>query len=760
MTSANQEAPARPARTGGLADRYARAIVRARWAVVIAWLLLAAGTVLYTPPSTEAGLSGLVSPDSPPVQTEIQSFERFGFPLLSRVAVVQRDPSGLSPLVQAAAVARAAATTQQRYDDLGPILGAIPVTNTGGLFPGARESGTTIITLLFMPPTVGLNTQYAAAQRFVAHHFGPQDHVVGVTGTIPARVAQGKVVKRWIETVELATLGAVLLVVAFAFRSVVAPLVALATAGIAAQVMLDLVGTLGWLLNVPVPTEVGPLLVALLLGVVTDYVVFYLFALRRQLAAGHDRPMAVRRATRNTTSIVAVAGLTVAAGTGVLLVAKSQLFHAFGPGMALAVLVGLAVAVTLVPALLAILGRYAFWPSHPDQPLGARASTVSARRDRRTRWLVRRKPAAVVLTLGVLGLCLAALPVRGLSLGLSFVPSLPAEDQVRQAAAAARDGFADGIVSPTVLLVQGEHITSKRTELSKLQHLLAGRPGVAGVVGPADQPIPDALGLVLSRDGSAARYLLVLDKQPLGGSGIDVISALQDDLPGLLAEAGLPGARTGLAGDTVLAAGIVRQTTADLRRIVVATLAVNLLMLVLFLRALPAPACLLALNLLALGATLGIATFLFDTVLGHDGLTFYVPFAVAVLLVALGSDYNIFTVGRVWREARERPMREALIVAMPGSARAVGTAAVVLATSFGLLALVPLRPFAEIAFTMSIGVLLDALLVRSLLMPALLALLGDTSGWPSRRLRRATVPAGRHDASEPGDLAGTASPAT
>jgi putative drug exporter of the RND superfamily len=85
----------------------------------------------------------------------LRSVKRFGFPLLSRVAVVQREPDGLSALIQAESVARAAAVTQGQYDDAGPILGAIPVPNTFGAFPGARERGTTMITLLFMPPWVG-----------------------------------------------------------------------------------------------------------------------------------------------------------------------------------------------------------------------------------------------------------------------------------------------------------------------------------------------------------------------------------------------------------------------------------------------------------------------------------------------------------------------------------------------------------------------------------------------------------------------------
>ncbi|WP_328474431.1 MMPL family transporter [Actinoplanes sp. NBC_00393] len=722
-------------RSRGPAAAYARVVVRCRWLIVGVWLLLAVVAAGFQPPNRGSGVEGLISVENPAIQTELASFARFKFPLLSRVAVVQHDPDGLTPLTQAEAVARAAAVTQGQYADAGPILGAIPLTNTAGLFPGSRERDTTILTLLFMPPDVGLGTQIAAAHRFVDNHFGPEDHVVGVTGTLPAQVEQGRVVSRSVHTAEIATLAAVLLIVAVAFRSAVAPFVALVTAGTAALILLDVAGVLGWMLHVAVPPEVAPLLIALLLGVVTDYVVFYLFAMRRALADGLDRRGAAVRATEDTTTIVTVAGLTVAAGTGVLLVARFPLFHAFGPGMALAVLVGLVAATTLVPALMAILGPYLFWPGGHRPRLSTMERAALARRDRRTRWLVRPRNAAVVLCVGTVLLALAAVPARNLSLGLSFVGSLPADSEIRQAANAARDGFAEGIVSPTVVLVEGPGVTRERDALARLQTMLAARSEVAGVVGPADQPLPDELGLVLSRDGAAARFLVILDTSPLGASGISAVSALQQDLPGLLARAGLSGASAGVGGDSAVAADVVARTTADLKRIIVATLVVNLLMLILFLRALLAPVLLLALNLLGLAATLGLSTWLFVDLLGDDELTFYVPFAAAVLLVALGSDYNIFTVGRVWDEARRQPMRQALIIATPASSRAVTTAAVILAVSFGLLFLIPLQPFQELAFTMAVGVLVDAVLIRSLLMPALLALLGPLSGWPSKRLR-------------------------
>ena len=725
---------------GRVASAYGRLITRLRWVVVFGWLTIA-GACLALPTDGgggSGGVEGFIPADAPAVQAEIREVRKFGFPLLARVAVVQRNPDGLTPLTQAEAVARAAAVIQRQYDDTGPILGAIPIPNTLGAFPGSRESDTTVITLLFMPPNVGVAQQVGAAREFVANHYGPEDSVIGVTGTVPALAEQGRVLNRSLLTVESATLAAIVLIVAFAFRSVLAPLLALATAGIAILTTLTIAQVIAARAGVPIPDELRPLLVALLLGVVTDYVIFYLFGLRREIAAGVSGLAAAERATARFTPIVTAAGITVACGTGALLVARSALFQAFGPAMAIAVLVGLAVAVTLVPALLAILGKALLWPGRSGAPGAGRANR---RIDERSTWWVRQlvRPAtAVIVLVGCLAvLVFAALPVRHLNLGLSVISSLPADNQVRQAAVAARAGFADGIISPTVLFLEAPDISQHREALAQLGRLLEQRPGVAGVLGPGDQPIPDDLGLVLSRDGNAARFLIVLDDQPLGATAIDTVAGLQAELPGFLHRTGLTGVTASFVGDTAIAEGVVSRTTDDLRRIAITALLANLVVLVLFLRALVAPLYLLAINVLALGATMGLTTWLFQDVLDHDGLTFYVPFAAAVLLLALGSDYTIFSVGHVWQEARRRPLPEALVVAVPQSARAITAAGVTLAVSFGLLALIPLGAFRQVAFAMAAGIALDATVVRSLLMPALLTLVGPLSGWPGRRLRRA-----------------------
>ncbi|MEU7825695.1 MMPL family transporter [Catellatospora sp. NPDC049133] len=748
----------RPSR---LLEYYAISVVWLRWVVVALWIAAVAASVLYLPAIGHGGsdLGQLVATDNAAVRSEVRSFEKFGFPLLSRVSVVQRNPDGLPLAVQAEAVARARAVTQGEYPDAAPILGAVPVTNTLQLMPGSQENGTTVITMLFTAPDVSFAGQLAAAEKFVAAHYDADDAVVGITGSVPARVEQGDLVLSTLPWLEAVTVAAVFIIVAIAFRSLIAPLLALGVAGVAILLTLHVGGALADRLGVPVPQETQPLLVALLLGVVTDYVVFYLAAARTQLAAGAHRLEAAETATARFTPIIATAGATAAAGTGALVVAGSAAFRAFGPGMALAVLIGMLVSVTLVPALLAILGRAVLWsprrgraaaPSTPEPEVGS---------GRWSRLLTRPWVAAPVLLLCVAGLVTAALPVRDLALGVSFVEALPADHPTRQAAAQAQQGFAEGILSPTEVLLEGQGVGSRTKELAGLQDALREVPGVAAVLGPADDAIPQDLHVFRTADGTAARFLVVLADEPLGARAVQTLSRLQQDLPGLVRAAGLTDVRTSLGGDTAIAQLIVDQTKQDLGRIALAALAANLLFLVLFLRALVAPIGLLACSVLAIGATLGLTTWLFQDVLHADGLTFYVPFAAAVLLVALGSDYNIFGIGPAWKEARGRPLREALAITLPQSAHAIRIAAFTLAVSFGLLAMVPLRPFRELAFALAIGILIDAFIVRSILAPALLTVLGSASEWPGRRLfGRLSQPHGRPSEPVPGDAPATTEP--
>jgi RND superfamily putative drug exporter len=397
------------------------------------------------------------------------------------------------------------------------------------------------------------------------------------------------------------------------------------------------------------------------------------------------------------------------------------------------VLISLLAAITLAPALMAIFGRLLFWPRLSR--LAERAASTEARAEfwRTFTRLGVTRPVAFVMTIACV--VLLAIACRGLleiNLGVTSIRGLPAEAEERRAAVAASEGFAPGILSPLVVLIERDRDLPPQG-LERLGNALEQQPGIATAIGPGDEGAELVPGLVTSEKATASRYLVVLEEEPHGGEAIDDLEQLRERMPELLEDAGLSDVRVGFAGDTAFAAETVRTIVQDLGRIAVAALLANFLLLAVFLRALVAPLYLLLASGFALAASLGLTTLVFQEVLGYGELTYYVPFAVAVLLLSLGSDYNIFVVGRIWREAARRPLRDAVAVAAPRASGAISVAAIALACTFAALAIIPLRTFREFAFAMSVGVLLDAFLVRSVLVPALVSVFGEMSWWPARR---------------------------
>jgi RND superfamily putative drug exporter len=258
------------------------------------------------------------------------------------------------------------------------------------------------------------------------------------------------------------------------------------------------------------------------------------------------------------------------------------------------------------------------------------------------------------------------------------------------------------------------------------------------VLGPANRPAGVKLrrvGLALAPKGDAARYLLVLDSPATEAPALDTLRRVEHDTPRLLAQVGLGGAQFGYAGESALGVETVDAVDASLWRIALGAGLVNLVFLAVFLRALLAPLYLLVASALGLAATFGLTLFFFHDLLGYGGLPYYLPVAIGVLLVSLGSDYNLFVVGRIWQEAERQPLRDAIAYAAPRAGRAITVAGLALALSFVLLALVPIEPFAVLGFSMAVGILLDALLVRTVLVPALIALVGRAGWWPRRIAR-------------------------
>lgn len=733
MTTSAGSAPA-PKRSAS--RLVAGIIVALRWPIVIAWIAGAAYATVALPTISQAqvgALGDLVPNGSKAIRAEQRSHDLFGFPVLSRDIVVQRDPHGLSPAAQLRVVKRAAALDLGLYPGLTGIPGALALTNTLGKPPFSREHSTAALTFLFFPPSIGPRGRAGLSRRLIVRHMSrPSDHTIGVTGTLPARASQSKIISDRLPLVELITGLLVILLVGLHFRAVAAPLVNALAVAVAYLTAIRVLAVIGKAVGVSIPSEVGPVIVVLLFGVLTDYSIFFLSRFRERLEDVASASVAAIETIAELLPIVLAAGLTVALASASLVVARLGFFQAFGPGMALSVLVALAVALTFVPAVLAIVGRRLFWPHRSKTT--ERRKAAEHRRPLPLR-LVSRAPALTALVC-LVALLAAASGLLRAELGNPVIRGLPKDSEAKRAYVSAANGFTPGILAPTVIVVEGHDIVHRRAALAALQRRLSAERGVAQVLGPADQRVHVVLGGALSRTGDAARYALVLTTDPLGSFAMGRLAAIRAHMPAALRASGLGGAHFSIGGDTALSEELVSGTVSDLARVAPAAMLAVLLVLMVFLRALVAPLYLLASSALAVGAGLGLATYVFQDLLGYGQLSYFVPFAAAVLLVALGSDYNVFLVGRVWREARSVPLREAVLSGASDAARPIAVAGVVLASSFALLAIVPIRSFTELAFTMAIGLLVDAFLVRTLLVPSLILLAGRASGWPGRRLRR------------------------
>jgi RND superfamily putative drug exporter len=734
-----------------MTSRFGRIVVALRWPIALAWIAAAALTTALLPSIEESqtgALGDLVPNDAAAIDAELRSAELFGFPLLSRTIVVQRNPDGLSAAAQLGTVNRAVSLNQNTLPGLDRVGGAIPVLNTVSVPPFTRERGTTSVTYLFFEPNVGAGERIALAERVArrAQAVEPQAFT-GVTGALPAREAQSELISDKLPLVELCTVLLVLIAVGVHYRAVLAPLLTLLAIAVTYLITVRAVAWVGQRAGVAVPSEVQPVIVVLLFGILTDYAIFFLSRFRLRLSEGAASRAAAERAAGELVSTIVAAGLTVAAASAALIVAELGFFQTFGPGVALAVLFALAVAVTLIPALLAIVGDATFWPSRPGREIPAERGaeetpTELTGRPVRSRALraASRHPALTAIACATI-LLGAASGITRIDVGQTLIRGLPRSGETHQAYIQAAQGFTPGVLSPTTILVEAPGVVERRAALRRLQREIDRLPGVALVVGPAEQRLETELGAVFSRSANAVRYLVVFRADPLGAGGISRLRALRSRLPELTAAAGLEDVRTSIAGDTALAEETVRLTGDDLGRVApVAALAI-FVVLVVFLRALVAPLYLVGSSVLALAASLGLTVYVFQDLLGYGELTYYVPFVAAVLLAALGSDYNVFLTGRIWQEARRRPLREAVAVGGARAASAITVAGIVLALSFALLALVPVRPFRELAFFMSIGLLIDAFLVRTLLVPSLIALVGPASGWPGGRLRHRPAPA-------------------
>jgi RND superfamily putative drug exporter len=520
-------------------------------------------------------------------------------------------------------------------------------------------------------------------------------------------------------TLLFATVGLVLLLLVLVYRAPVLallPLVAVGAAYLVAVGIAYLLIDAGWIV---VNSEGTMLLLVLVFGAGTDYSLLLVHRYREELARGTPAAEALPAAVRESRSALFASGGTVIAAMLVLLVANLESTHWLGPILALGIAVMLAAAFTLLPALLAILGERAFWPAN-RRATGIRGVPGGASPNRdggdppdpspsiwnRVADLVRRRSGAIIAcVLALLAvLCLGNLTNHD-TLGFGQGVTKPTDSS--EGNEALERHFPPGLGSPLTAVVAADAVPAVVRGMERLGSVQLALPA----------PIPG--------DAEKAIVALVLRGNPYGSDAAEAVKQIRGRLHALA-----PG---GLLGGIPAENLDVEQTNArDTKLIVPLVLLVVGMILIAVLRALVAPAYLIATVVASFAATLGLATFAFTTVFQAGGLAFNLELMAFIFLVALGVDYNIFLMTRAREEAVSRGTREGTLAALVNTGGVVTGAGLILAGTFATLTLLPLEELVQIGATVAFGVLLDTFLVRALLIPAITYRLGDRVWWPSR----------------------------
>ncbi len=720
----------------------ARGIVWLRFPIVAAWIAAVVLATMHLPSAFEsenADAGSLLPHSSQAIEVEEQALKTFGLPLLSRTMVVAHRPQGFDAREIGAAGRFIAATDGKEG---AKAIRAVPLVDTPGLL-ASKKTGTTLVVYLYLQPSLSESEQQDVAEEFAAglgNATGAEE--VKVTGALPGTRAETSVANSHILWVEVATVILVVGILAFYFGSLGVPLLALAIVGLAYLGVDRALGWVGAQAGLTFTSEVEPVIVGLLFGVLTDYLVFFVSGYRQRLRAGAESLEAVTAVTAELLPVILTAALMIAGATLTLLISGVHLLASFGPAMAIAVGVAALVALTLVPAALAIFGRALLWPRGVGNVETSEGENAGERRGVRGRLLAGAVRFPVLTSVFCIALLLvAASGLVRLELGNPVMRGLPPTNEVRQGYDIAAAGLGPGVLGPTMVVVEGEGVGAETGRLAALETAISEREGVNGVLGPAAEPVAGEPGLMVASGGGAARYIVVLDGDPDGAGASADLTGLEGELPTLARQAGLGQVTVGVTGDTTIATELTESTWTALERVAPAAIAVLLLLLWVLLRNRSAPLYLVGVSLLVVAAALGITVYVFQDLLGYGELAFIVPVSSSILLLALGADYNVFLISRIWREAEHRPLEEAIRVAGTSAGRAITVAGVILALSFAAVMLIPIQSFREIGFALAVGLLLDTLIARTLLIPALVAAFG----------RRADAPRSSADLPKAGD---------
>jgi putative drug exporter of the RND superfamily len=748
-----------------------RLSVRFRWAIVAIWVAGAFAAMALLPSLSSVTQSDNTSflPASAPSEQAAQLASPLQGASLTEVTVVAAATGRPLTGADQAAIARLPGALS-RADR---VAGLVRVRDAGESADGQAEEFSVLASLaqsggLATTQQARLVAQLRGAIRAAALPAGLQAHLAGPVAT---RVDDNAVSTKTGGQVQWFSIIFVIALLVAVFRSALAPLIAVLPAAVVVLVAERLTAEVA-VHGLAVSQIASLLLIVLVLGAGTDYALFLMFRVREEMRAGlacHEA--IVFSVGRVGETITFSAGILIAALLS-LAAASFTLYSGLAAPLAIAIGLMLIAGLTLLPALLAIAGPVAFWPSSV-KPGAGRAGWWGPACAR----IVRRPVATLVAGLVVFG-ALAVASAGYLAAGFGGAVTAPAGSDSALGNALLARHFPQTAVNPTIIVLRlRQPVWVAAAAVAAAERQLAGDPQFTAVSGPFDAngtaltaaqyaalhaaygpprglaasaaAIPRgglaayqayrASGSFVSADGETISFATSLTAgNPASTAAAQAVPAVRADAARAARVAGA--AALGVTGQAAFTYDVAQLSDSDLRTVIPIAIAVIAVLLALVMRSLIAPLYLILSVVLSYFSALGLTVLVFIKGAGQPGLTFILPFLLFMFLLALGEDYNILVMMRIREEAHRLPLPEAVSRALRVTGTTVTSAGLVLAGTFGVLAIVGsgsagaqnVRTIVDVGVGLALGVLMDTFLVRTLLVPSAVVLIGRWNWWPSR----------------------------
>jgi putative drug exporter of the RND superfamily len=743
--------------------------VKFRWFVLVAWVIAAVAVPRFLPSlaSVTQGNNANFLPASAPSQHATDLAAPFGVGTRTTVPVVAASSQG--KLTEADVTWLA--TLRQ---DLTRVPTVVRVSDLGRSGDGQAEQ-LQVVSSAGQGNADQLTTLVQDLRSAIGRAGTPSGLQVHLAGAAAIQVDQQKKSGSTGAEEEGVSSLFILILLLLIFRALLAPLVTLLPAFMAVAISGPLVAEAAHA-GLKVSQIAQLMLIVLVLGAGTDYGLFLVFRVRELLRAGEEPKQAVQQALIRVGESISFSALTVIAALLSLLAATFQIYSQLGIPLAIGIGVMLLAGLTLLPALLAIFGRAAFWPSRTRS--GTDKVGVWGRLAAR---IVRRPVAALtigVLVFGALAVAVTAYKPAGFGgtlnapggtdsaagqallakhfpassanpTNLVFKLKQPVWNDPRAVARGQQvitsSGQYTGVTGPLnpvgAVNLTPAQFTALHTQLAKL-----GPPAALPATPPAHLPVPGpsyqvyrATAAYVSPDGRTIQFETSLKAgDPSGTAALNAVPALRQ--AAARAAAAMGAADYGVNGEAPAFYDISHISDSDLLRVIPIAIVVIGILLALVMRSLVAPLYLIASVGLSYLAALGLSVLIFVELAGDGGLTFILPFLMFVFLLALGEDYNILVMSRIREEAHHLPLREAVSRAVAATGTTVTSAGMVLAGTFAVFAVVGGRgsggsQIRDVGVGLALGVLMDTFVVRTVLVPSTVVLLGRWNWWPARLSR-------------------------